>query len=464
MGHDVLAEWNSIASELHIPEHDPGEVVKLHVYDFDNTLFYSPVPNPQLYTKTFETRLRSDPELSSFGGWWDDPRPVEVVNKMMVRSSQRSEFWNEDVIKLARMSWRDENTVSVILTGRKENLFSHHIARLLQTAREKWSQKEDTDENNERTSTDDLLFNAVLLKKLGQETRTVEYKQKCVLSFIDAYPNLKEISMYDDRIHQINKFESFFESLKNTKFKWSITPVAPRYHYLPMKEELALINKFIQEKNRDDPSRQLRLTRTPMQVGYFLTLSSQKKLLHWALNYLKRVIHEDKVTISNFAEYPMYIPCVAPGQKMSTSQVAKCFTKFDSIQVNKNIDNADKTPEEIIKYFCSQNVMLSEWTTSFKVTAIAFREPIDVTNLRSKKSYKPLEVYYKVVPTKSKTETWSNFGSYVVIGYNYDNNLSHQISEINLILGNAKVLDWRSVRNGIKINTYFGFFSKKDCN
>lgn len=464
-GHDVLTDWNSISSELHIPECDASEITKIHIYDFDNTLFNSPVPNPQLYTKTFENYLRSDPNLSNFGGWWDDPRPIETLNKLMSNdSNDRNEYWNEDIIKLARMSWRDKNTVSVILTGRKENLFNQHLSRLLTTARDKWNNLENSEKEKERYSPDDLMFNAVLLKKQRQETNTMEYKQKCILSFINAYPNLREISLYDDRVHHINKFKNFFLSMDNPNINWFVVPVPPRYHYLPIKDEYNLINKFIQEKKRNDPSSTLRLSRTPMQVGYFLTLSSQKKLLHWALNYLKRVKHENKTTLSNFAEYPMYIPCVAPGQEMDTSQVAKCFTKFDSIQINKNIDNSDKTPEEIIKYFCSQNTMMSEWTTSFKVVAIAFKEPTIVKNHHNKNGFKPLEVYYKVVPTNNKTETWSNFRSYVVVGYNYDSNLMHQMSEINLILGNPKVLDWRDVRNGIKINTYFGFFSKKDCN
>ncbi|KAL3234530.1 Uncharacterized protein RNJ44_03292 [Nakaseomyces bracarensis] len=460
--HDVLKEWSSIGTELHIPKCDASDITKLHIYDFDNTLFNSPVPNSQLYTKTFENYLRSSPNLSSFGGWWDDPRPIETINKLMNNDNDRSEYWNENMIKLARMSYRAQDTISIVLTGRKEKLFVHHISKLLETARNKWNNLEDTDKKS--YCKDDLLFNAVLLKKIRKETNTLEYKQKCILSFIEAYTNLKEITLYDDRVHHVNKFKMFFNSLNNPRIFWFVVPVPPRYHYLPIKDELNLVNKFIQETKENEASHPIKVSRTPMQVGYFLTLSSQKKLLHWALNFLRRINHEDKVSISNFAEYPMYIPCVNPGQKMNKNQVSKCLTKFDNIQISKVIDNAEKTPEDIIKYFCSHNTMMSEWSTSFKVVSLATREPTHMKHSQSRNGYKAVEVYYKVVPTNMKNETWTSYNSYIIIGYNYDSNLTHQISEINLLLGNPKILDWRDVRNGIKINTYFGFFSKKDCN
>lgn len=459
--HQVLEEWNSIPGEVHVPIVSATEITKLHIYDFDNTLFNSPVPNPQLYTKRVENLLRSSPHISSFGSWWDDPRPLEIIAKLMNHDSERAAFWNENLLRLARLSWRDTSTVSIVLTGRKEKNFHSLFGKLFQVSRDKWATEQIAKDDN-KYSADDYLFNAICLKKQREETNTFDYKCKCILSFLDRYPNLEEVTIYDDRIHHINKFKNFFNSLLNTKIKWIIVPVAPRFHYLPIRDENTLIPKFVNEQERAESGLVLNLSRTPMQVGYFLTVGSQKKLLHWGLNYLRQHFKDTKVQLSNFAEYPMYIPCTAPGNGITASQARKCFTHFDEIQISKNNDNEKRSDEDIIKYFCSQKTMLSEWSTSFKVVAIAIREAPIQASSRKAQNNKAMEIYYRTIPVGPKKEAWTSWPEFIIVGYNYDKNLQVQMEEINSVLTNPKSLRWHNVKVGIKIKTYFGFFSKRD--
>ena len=126
MSHSVLYEWNSVDSALNIPILPDSKIRKICIYDFDNTLFKSPAPDPHLYSEQLYTSLLS-PCVFSNGGWWSEPRFLELLlNEWQKGLIDDSAFWNRDIVKSAKESWesRDDGTLTILMTGRKELLFS----------------------------------------------------------------------------------------------------------------------------------------------------------------------------------------------------------------------------------------------------------------------------------------------------------------------------------------------------
>lgn len=91
--HSVLRKWNSCAHELAVPSEVPEHAItKLHIYDFDNTLFATPGPTEQLYTRELLGKLTSS-ELPN-GGWWNEPEFLQAAIEIS-RSKPRRFSWNE---------------------------------------------------------------------------------------------------------------------------------------------------------------------------------------------------------------------------------------------------------------------------------------------------------------------------------------------------------------------------------
>lgn len=75
-------------------------VKSLHVYDFDNTLFRSPLPNSKLWDGRTASTLQS-PEGFGTGGWWHNPVFLEATGEGIEKEEPRAweGFWNEQIVR-----------------------------------------------------------------------------------------------------------------------------------------------------------------------------------------------------------------------------------------------------------------------------------------------------------------------------------------------------------------------------
>src|SRR3712207_2723881 len=69
-------------------------LTRLDIFDFDNTLFKSPVPNPQLWDSHFLGLLMGYGRVGK--GWYHDLRTLELGEQ--VESSGWAGWWNEEVV------------------------------------------------------------------------------------------------------------------------------------------------------------------------------------------------------------------------------------------------------------------------------------------------------------------------------------------------------------------------------
>ncbi|KAL9122098.1 MAG: hypothetical protein Q9187_001343 [Circinaria calcarea] len=91
----ILKRWSCQNREL-----PPVSQVKaLHIYDFDNTLFMSPLPNPKLWTGPTVGYLQTE-DFFVNGGWWHDQHILEATGQGIEMEEARAwdGWWNEQIV------------------------------------------------------------------------------------------------------------------------------------------------------------------------------------------------------------------------------------------------------------------------------------------------------------------------------------------------------------------------------
>ncbi|KAF2717218.1 hypothetical protein K431DRAFT_277379 [Polychaeton citri CBS 116435] len=177
------------------------QIKKIHVYDFDNTLFLSPLPNKQLWnTSTFGLLQAQDVFVN--GGWWHNPSFLSATGEGLEKEEARAweGSWNEKIVELVRLSASSEDTVSVLLTGRSEKPFTGLLGRMLKSK--------------------GLEFDLVGLKPTaspeGQKINsTMMFKQLFLRDLIYTYREADEVRVYEDRPKHTKAFRDYLTVLNN---------------------------------------------------------------------------------------------------------------------------------------------------------------------------------------------------------------------------------------------------------
>ncbi|KAG0324245.1 hypothetical protein BGZ99_002030 [Dissophora globulifera] len=96
------------------------------VFDFDQTLFQSPLPNPALWDPSFIGILTSWNYCAS--GWWQNPATLELGPA--AEASCWKDWWNEDIVAKVRESSADPGCLTVLLTGRNGPSFGLKLVEM----------------------------------------------------------------------------------------------------------------------------------------------------------------------------------------------------------------------------------------------------------------------------------------------------------------------------------------------
>ncbi|KAJ5766945.1 uncharacterized protein N7511_004561 [Penicillium nucicola] len=190
-----LRRWSIVNKELPAMR----KIRAIHVYDFDNTLFLSPLPNPQIWHGSSIGSLQSVDHFAN-GGWWHDPNILGTTGKGVEVEEPRAweGWWNEQILRLVRMSMEQKDALTVLLTGRSEAGFADIIKRMVA------SQK--------------LEFDLIGLKPEvgphGQRfSSTMEFKQAFLEDLVLTYEQAEEIRVYEDRVKHVKAFRDYFEEM-----------------------------------------------------------------------------------------------------------------------------------------------------------------------------------------------------------------------------------------------------------
>ncbi|PHH83366.1 hypothetical protein CDD83_2999 [Cordyceps sp. RAO-2017] len=188
----ALGRWSILNKQLPAVE----RINALHVYDFDNTLFRTPTPNPSVWNGPTIGKLSSQ-NLFATGGWWHDNRILAATGQGLDKEEPRAweGWWNEKVVELVRLTIKQPDALCILLTGRSEEGFSSLIKRII--------------------SSKGLDFDLVCLKPQVSPSNqkfqsTMHFKQLFLNTLMETYKHATEIKIYEDRPKHTKGFRDFF--------------------------------------------------------------------------------------------------------------------------------------------------------------------------------------------------------------------------------------------------------------
>ncbi|KAL8658942.1 MAG: hypothetical protein Q9226_000680, partial [Calogaya cf. arnoldii] len=162
------------------------------------TVFMSPLPNPKLWTGQTIGSLQTQ-ECFVNGGWWHDPHILGATGQGIEKEEPRSwdGWWNEQIVDLVELSVKQNDVLTVLLTGRGEDNFAQLIKRIV--------------------ASKNLPFDMICLKpQAGPNnqtfTSTMKYKQAILQDLVSTYKDADEIRIYEDRVNHTREFREYFES------------------------------------------------------------------------------------------------------------------------------------------------------------------------------------------------------------------------------------------------------------
>ncbi|KAI1429002.1 hypothetical protein F5Y12DRAFT_782248 [Xylaria sp. FL1777] len=208
----ALSRWSILST--HLPA--PDKISTIHVYDFDNTLFQTPLPNPRLWNSATMGRLGS-PDIFVNGGWWHDSRILAATGDGVEREEPRAwdGWWNEKIVELVHLSMKQKDALCVLLTGRSERGFSDLIKRIVKSKGLEFDMmglKPEVGPNSER-------FKSTML-----------FKQAFLRATMETYKHAQEIRIYEDRTNHVIGFREFLDeynkSLQDFRNQSSRGPIA----------------------------------------------------------------------------------------------------------------------------------------------------------------------------------------------------------------------------------------------
>ena len=278
----AMGRWSILNKQLPAAH----EIKTIHVYDFDNTLFKTPLPNQKIWTGPTIGTL-ANPDAFVNGGWWHDSRILAATGDGLAKEEPRAwnGWWNEKIVELIQLSMQQKDALCVLLTGRSEAGFSDLIKRMV--------------------ASKGLEFDLISLKPaVGPDHQTFAstmiFKQRFLEALMETYRHAEEIRIYEDRIKHVKGFRDFLANY-NTKqsgigafptrgpIVGEVIQVADIATTLDpvteVNEVMQLINdhnKALKEHSRVQPgvrSEPLMIKKTVFYTGYLINPEDTQRLL-----------------------------------------------------------------------------------------------------------------------------------------------------------------------------------------
>lgn len=261
-----------------------GQIQRINIFDFDNTLFKTPLPNPSLFYGKTVAMLQSSSGIH-LGGWWADPRFLLATGEGFEKEQRRAwdGWWNENVVDLVRLANDDPSSLNILLTGRKMTKFVICITAMV-TAKK-------------------LPFHAIVLRK-GDAENTLAFKIEVMKDLLTYYSGCQEITVYDDRPSQANGFRRFFKQFQTehrNSLLYDVVDCLEETRYLDPLLERDLVIGVLEAHNEAVQKRylssyvsngQLNLKRVFFNLSYKVDPHCTKKLLEILVPHITK---EDKV-------------------------------------------------------------------------------------------------------------------------------------------------------------------------
>lgn len=231
--------------------------VRLNIFDFDGTIFYSPSPNPANWDRKTLGKLKGEIRRGGYG-WYQNP--ITLDDRYIDEDA-----FVEEIVTEVNKSMSDPNAVTVMLTGRTTE-YEAQIKKLLH-------QK-------------GLEFDGYGFKTGGT---TMGFKQDFVRDLIEKY-NPSRVTMWDDRDKHIPRFEKFLAEMQEIyPLKgYNVVHVMTKDYYIDEHRERKLVEELMQnpeigrrqpKKFRHQQEKQKKKERKPIFWAAYLYPESHGKLI-----------------------------------------------------------------------------------------------------------------------------------------------------------------------------------------
>lgn len=198
-------------------------------------VFASPLPNKQVWNASTCGSLQAQDFLHN-GGWWHNPAMLAAVGQGVEAEEPRAweGCWNEKIVELVELSMADEQTLTVLLTGRQESGFSELINRMLAA---------------KGLDCDMVCLKPSVSPSGEMFSSTMGFKQVLLRDIVFTYSSADDIRVYEDRPKHTKGFRDFFADLNKALIAQARTLAPDR---LPITAEVIQVSE--EEKSMDPVS------------------------------------------------------------------------------------------------------------------------------------------------------------------------------------------------------------------
>ncbi|KAG0028202.1 hypothetical protein BGZ82_008551 [Podila clonocystis] len=227
------------SSKLTDPEYT-ARFQTVNVFDFDHTLFQSPLPNPALWDPSFIGLLISWNHC--YTGWWHNPGTLDLGPE--AEATVWDGWWNEDIVHQVELSVRDPTCLTILLTGRNGPLYGGRLISMMQAKRL------DFDIIATKPTTVARIDGAA--KETYLKVHTFNTKHDFLYNVLYEYPDIYSMCLWDDRPGQIAKFREAGQEWLDNKMlrKFEVKVVQEPHIYMDPKREVDLVFAMIEANNR----------------------------------------------------------------------------------------------------------------------------------------------------------------------------------------------------------------------
>ncbi|KAJ3183680.1 hypothetical protein HDU85_002109 [Gaertneriomyces sp. JEL0708] len=225
---DPQADSNEFEPSSSNSEEPPRHITRLLIFDFDSTLFHSPLPSTELWSDTLAGALIGD------CGWFSEPKTLQPP---YIPDAPSEEWWDPEVVRAAREGIKDkQRTLTVLLTGRRHDLFGDRIIKMCQAL-------------NPPLKFDLLFFReGHNVDPQWRHPTTLDFKLGVLRSLLKHFPMIDHIELYDDRKRHLDLFAKELQVLcKKGKVKSFLVKhvVHAEVKHMPPELEKGLVEELV---------------------------------------------------------------------------------------------------------------------------------------------------------------------------------------------------------------------------
>ncbi|KAF8983627.1 hypothetical protein BGZ46_009889 [Entomortierella lignicola] len=228
------------------------QLCTVHAFDFDQTLFRSPLPNPALWDTSFIGHMVSWNNCGP--GWWHNSATLDMGSE--AEASTWDGWWNEDLIVDVTKSANDPKSLTVLITGRCGEVYNDQLLRMVQAkgldfdlvitkpTTAVWIDPKYTVTGSSKGS---RTNNGCYVK-----IHTFSFKYDFLYSVLLEYPSIQHMQIWDDRKGQIAKFNEAGKVWLDKKLlkTFLVHEVNIPHRFMDPKREIDLVMAMVDIHNK----------------------------------------------------------------------------------------------------------------------------------------------------------------------------------------------------------------------